>query len=586
MKKIRSLIFLLVVFATMLSFAACDHAPKNPTDGVSKPPLGKIELTRESGSDSLTFFWLPVTNATSYDFSFLLGDTPIFTDVIEHTSTQKKYSITVNSALMDRVGDYYAFVTAKADPEKFVFSTSQTLKLSVPQGSFKDAPIEIFTAEDFKKINERPLSYHYKLMADIDFKGAVLLPIGYASSTGYFKGSFNGNNHKLSNFEIQSKDMDVNSSVPCIGLFKYLQGAEVCDLTISGARSSSHENATPTKENVGILAGIAQNSVIRNVNVFGSLNWNTPHTKIEGGANIQPVINMGGLIGESFNENTIDNCSFTGSIRLESHFDPDIFVNEENPKYEASCSTFRVGGLVGYVDLSGTASKNLTFDKCFYVGSIDIVGHIIYVGGLIGEIIAKNGSDKKENGMDVILENCYATATIGVNAEDKYVDGTPQDDDAYEKRVGLLIGKSDFMTVINCYANTAVNTTSIKFPSLVGVTNTDTTKALTKTIGFVGYNRGEATLGSGASPRNLLNCYYNGVVNLKFDESLATIGGWPLAMLNTSTPDKPYWAYLFNSKKIIASEELYAKATYVDWDFETIWQENGTAMPTLKKLPL
>lgn len=168
------------------------------------------------------------------------------------------------------------------------------------------------------------LGAYYKLINDIDLEGGVWNPVG--KSSAYFKGNFDGNNHEIRNFKINSNDSNQ-------GFFGRVYGATIKNLTLRNVI------ITGSSENVGALIGGA----------LGPCNVTNCHIR---NAEISGKKNVGGLIGycDSFN---INKCSVKASINADSY----------------------VGGLIGYTE-SSVSTKN-----CYAVGSV--VGNYS-VGGLIG----------------------------------------------------------------------------------------------------------------------------------------------------------------------------------------------------------
>ena len=91
----------------------------------------------------------------------------------------------------------------------------------------------------------------FRLINDLDFDGASWTPVG--TSSNQFKGTFDGNNHSISNFSL--------SGAQYSGLFGRINSGSVKDLTISGA------NITFSSSNAGVLVGYVENGEIMNVNI-------------------------------------------------------------------------------------------------------------------------------------------------------------------------------------------------------------------------------------------------------------------------------------------------------------------------------
>lgn len=83
-----------------------------------------------------------------------------------------------------------------------------------------------------------------KLTADIDLNNAVWTPVGQTGAT-QFLGTFDGENHTISNLKINNTDASAHCSS---GLFGWLNSAIVKNVTIAGANVAGHHN-------VGTIAG-------------------------------------------------------------------------------------------------------------------------------------------------------------------------------------------------------------------------------------------------------------------------------------------------------------------------------------------
>jgi len=189
-------------------------------------------------------------------------------------------------------------------------------------------PCMITTCTELQSINDG-LTLNYKLANNIDCSdtinwnsGAGFMPIGTDSSNS-FLGSFNGNNHIISNLKI---NLPAGHSV---GLFGYSMG------TIS---------------NVGLI----------DVNVIG-------------------YYYVGGLAGRLY-YGTISNCYSTGSVS--GAFEVGGLVGYQSGgtvsnSYSTGSATASdyVGGLVGY-QIGGTVSNS------YSTGSVSSSGS--HVGGLVG----------------------------------------------------------------------------------------------------------------------------------------------------------------------------------------------------------
>ena len=126
-----------------------------------------------------------------------------------------------------------------------------------------------------------------RLMADLDLSGMRWNPIGFYREGGSrpFKGVFDGNGHVVRGLDVKAP------AAGMAGLFGVLEGATVVGLTIEDASVSAGPN-------VGILAGLAIRSEVRNCSVSGS---------------VLGTENVGGLIGQT-SESRLSGLSFSGTV--------------------------------------------------------------------------------------------------------------------------------------------------------------------------------------------------------------------------------------------------------------------------------
>ncbi len=171
--------------------------------------------------------------------------------------------------------------------------------------------------------------YTIELANDIDLSGHNWVPIGN-SSTHYFAGTFEGNNHSIDN--LQSSEINEYT-----GLFGNVDGATIQNLNISvsidTAASDSNDSYT------GGICSIINNGVITNCSISGTIST-TGDTLYVGGvagyvssssisscsssatitASGSNSIYSGGFIGKT-SETTISECSATGSLSISGNAD-------------------------------------------------------------------------------------------------------------------------------------------------------------------------------------------------------------------------------------------------------------------------
>ena len=232
-----------------------------------------------------------------------------------------------------------------------------------------DSSIIITSADKFIALTNSPNIWNKKIVLadDIDLNGAKIKTIGNASKP--FKGEFDGNGCKISNFVID------NPESRNVGLFGKCENAKISNLTVEKAFIKG-------KQQVGGIAGYAGNSIFSNNAFSGYVNGEKK---------------IGGLIGLS-KQNTLNDCCSAGTLKIcDNSYNGGMF-EEGSQNFSTACiaggligadeessilnsyskstvfSNEQAGGIVGYAEK--TSLKN-----CDYNGQI--VGEN-KAGGLIG----------------------------------------------------------------------------------------------------------------------------------------------------------------------------------------------------------
>ncbi len=215
-------------------------------------------------------------------------------------------------------------------------------------------PYQVKTADQLNDVRNN-LSAHYILISDIDLAGTAYennwVPIGKHNSE--FKGTFEGNNHKIENLVIRFDDNNA-------GFFGAVNSSRISNLTLINADINVTNNSY-SKYNTSGIAGRVINSSVINCHVSG---------KIIGKGGV------GGIAGGAFNSN-IEMCSFTGTI----------FGTASD-----------IGGIAGSI------SGNLT--DCNVKDTEISSSHGQNVGGIAGKYIGTNINT---------VENCTVTGTVKVD---------------------------------------------------------------------------------------------------------------------------------------------------------------------------
>lgn len=179
------------------------------------------------------------------------------------------------------------------------------------------------------------LKMYFKLTADIDLGDNKWTPIGglKSSSAPAFRGYFDGNGFTIAG-------LNVSESARYVGLFGYITGGSVSNLTVKGTVTAKANSVG------GIVGGWQDGGTLTNCTFIGNVSTTS-------GSGVQ----VGGLIGTAPQGATIKNCYTAGTVT----------------------GTGQVGGLAG---TAGNASTALTVESCYSTMTVSCTAAT--AGGLVG----------------------------------------------------------------------------------------------------------------------------------------------------------------------------------------------------------
>ena len=300
---------------------------------------------------------------------------------------------------------------------------------------------------------------HFVQMSDIDFEGRKFTPIGICESGNYFRGTYDGRNHKIKNIYIYSK---VGSARDYVGLFGCLAGS-VSNLiiesgTIKGVRAGSIASWGVNQARItncvnhasiigdeGYVGGIAYNlgdGIIENCKNYGLVNgkreWSVLGYNSGKVSNIFPVYLPDSFTGkfeyEFAGEGTLDNpyeisskedlFAFstlvnTGFETKNVFFKQTMDIDLENVDWRP-IGEFTLGNYFeGVYDGSGYVIKNIYCDSK-YAGNRANVG---LFGNLLGQVMnlgiesgyfkgACVGAITSQGNEKTLIENCFNKAEL------------------------------------------------------------------------------------------------------------------------------------------------------------------------------
>lgn len=393
-----------------------------------------------------------------YNITFNITPSNVKQQTLEvYTSDNKLVEAKSNKTYELKAGKYTYKVKADGYEEKTgeIEVVDKDLQIDVSlQGTYDtswyDATKDTFEITNAKQLaglaalvdgtTSDPVSFEGKtivITSDIEVDKVLsnILPIG--NKTNKFKGTFNGQKHTI------TLSID-NSTLDYAGLFGYIDGANIHDVTVAGSVSAKKykagivgqadnsiiENCTNKATIIGedaTSAGIAassKNCTLNNcVNEGDVTGKKTSTAGITGTAStsskVTNCINKGtitgnsnvtaGVVGALTSNSTIDNCANEGNVNgvqyvggIVGNFSGGLSLtnsyNKGNVKGTNATARY-VAGIAGYTYINGSGKGNIA--NCYNLGDITTEGGM-KVAGILGYLYSS-----------VSLENCYNLGDVG-----------------------------------------------------------------------------------------------------------------------------------------------------------------------------
>ncbi|RHR46970.1 hypothetical protein DWX14_01395 [Clostridiaceae bacterium AF18-31LB] len=388
----------------------------------------------------------------------------------------------------------------------------------------KDDPYLIATAQDLvdfrdevnASANKSTSPLCVKLTANINLGGQEWTPIGqykgYSENVAY-GGTFDGDGHTITG-------LSINATTAYQGLFGYVKGGTIKNLTVDGTVSTSTSSSAYAAGIVGYGSPVTMENCVNRADVTATANGSvagvvactgSTGSSINGCSNQGEICGNGGYIGGivgsgSSSGTTIKNCLNSGSITStkESGSYPYCIggiagnisgatsvIERSGNTGDISSTIKRTGGIAGGV--SGTVKS------CFNTGKIN---GIYSTGGIAGSIASSSTK----------ITDCYNWGDVSCNAP------TATLSDTNAKGVGGIVGDPSSTSykdsvLENCYnAGSIVNNDSVTEEIVLG--------------GVVGSS--SAKNYKGVETKNLItaqNCYYLSADGLNGDGANAGASG-------------------------------------------------------------
>ena len=189
-------------------------------------------------------------------------------------------------------------------------------------------PYQISTAEGLKwfrdKVNNAKTKEETKICAEltenIDLNGEAWTPIGiggaFYAGTPPYSGTFDGKGHTI-------KNLSIDSSAHYVGLFGYVYGGTIRNLTVSGSvKGSEHTGGIAGAANGGTFENCANQCAVQGGTTGGIIGFATEEGTLivrdcynVGSITTTTGNSVGGIIGQCINTSgTIRNCYNAGTV--------------------------------------------------------------------------------------------------------------------------------------------------------------------------------------------------------------------------------------------------------------------------------
>ena len=312
-----------------------------PAEG--QTTLGEIKLTFTDNDQAtnLNDFTIPANMPVKRNKRTNISGNILHTSTVPSTSA--KLSVTVSDGW-----------TGEAENEEIPELVWDGTTTSQPAGYDATTPgeVEITSAPELAWLAQQKNTfenYTFKLTADIDLNHHEWKPIG---SSYQFKGTFDGQNHTVSNMKCTTSQS--------AGLFGCVKAGEVSNLRVNG-------NVTTTLNYAGGIVGTNENSTVKNCIFSGNVNGGYA---------------AGGIAGWSFDNSHIAGCQTKGEVTTTGGATGGIAGMNRASTIDDCCSAAKVTANDNHVGgIAGTNENSGSITRCYATG---MVRGTNYVGGIVG----------------------------------------------------------------------------------------------------------------------------------------------------------------------------------------------------------
>lgn len=375
--------------------------------------------------------------------------------------------------LVTGVAEGTALITVTTDDGAYMAKCTVTVTDVNKPAQAEDGYYEIATAGQLKwfadEVNSGKPELNARLTADIDLRGvcsaaAPWTPIGDRANNQDYRGTFDGQNHKITGLYLENKGSFTNGNSYYTALFGLCDGAAIKNVSVYGEAKAVTRYVAGI---VGRACGIStkRTCTIENCHNYVTLTGEPTNDQIYGHAGVaasaqDTVIRgcsnnaditgyqgyTGGIVADaSYGTTTIESCWNTGAILLRGWH-----------------HQFRgVGGIVG------NASAEVNITDCYNTGAISFYYKTQKIQQAAGGIVGLAG--ESSHASTITLTNCYATGTVSGQYDD-------------QASMGALVGEvtnneKTTLTANNCYYLDSAVQTSAASTATVTVKGTAFTAA-------------------------------------------------------------------------------------------------------------
>lgn len=405
--------------------------------------LDQNALTVNRGETAaLTATVLPA-NATNQKLSWQTGDRTI---------------ATVNKGTVTGIGEGETTVTVTTQDGGHTAQCTVTVTDVNKPAVAEDGYYEIATAAQLKwfadEVNGGSNALNARLTDDIDLSSVCSAsspwtPIGDYSKNASFRGTFDGQDHKITGLYLKNNTTDFsNVNNYYKALFGYCDGVTIKNLSVYGEALASSGR---------YIAGIAgsvhaiythRTSIIENCHSYVTMTGTPTNNMLYGYAGIAAAAKdtiirncsnnaditgyqgyTGGIVADASNGTvTIENCWNTGNVHLRGWQ-----------------SDFRgVGGIAGRLENTATVTN------CYNTGKISFYYRTQRIAQAAGGLVGLVGGTRTSSSTNVTLTGCYSMGEIS---------GEYDDNASMGALVGGIIGDNTTLAAEKCfYLDGAVKT--------------------------------------------------------------------------------------------------------------------------------